>query len=87
MGCLEVRCFGGFHAAGTYHVKTTTRSTSQFHFFSEDERQCLLANVDVLDNDALVSLLESTKPDVVINCIGLIKQLTSAKGSLWSPCR
>lgn len=81
-GMLGSAMFRRFHAAGTYHVRATTRSTSQFHFFSEDERQCLLANVDVLDNDTLVSLLESTKPDVVINCIGLIKQLTSAKDPL-----
>lgn len=81
-GMLGSAMFRSFHAAGTYHVRATTRSTSHFRFFSEDERRCLLASVDVLDNDALVSLLESTKPDVVINCIGLIKQLTSAKDPL-----
>jgi dTDP-4-dehydrorhamnose reductase len=42
----------------------------------------LLAGVDVLDEEALVEALERAQPDVVINCVGLIKQLVAADDPL-----
>jgi len=41
-----------------------------------------LTGVEVLDQDALVAVLARVQPDVVINCIGLIKQLADAKDPL-----
>ena len=42
----------------------------------------MLCGVDVLDQDALIGILERIRPDVVINCVGLIKQLADAKDPL-----
>jgi dTDP-4-dehydrorhamnose reductase len=38
--------------------------------------------VDVLDHDSLINTFGRVRPDVVINCVGLIKQLAHAKDPL-----
>jgi dTDP-4-dehydrorhamnose reductase len=42
----------------------------------------LLTNVDVLDADCLVRTLRQVRPNVIINCVGLIKQLADAQDPL-----
>ena len=42
----------------------------------------ILTGVDVLDQDTLVNTFAKVKPDVVINCVGLIKQLGHANDPL-----
>lgn len=42
----------------------------------------LIAGVDVLDQDALVAAMAQVRPNVVVNCIGLIKQHGAAKDPL-----
>lgn len=42
----------------------------------------LLAGVDVEQTDSLIAAFEKTRPDIVINCIGLVKQLESANDPL-----
>lgn len=42
----------------------------------------ILTGLDVLDQDSLVAAFNSVKPDVVINCVGLIKQLDQANNPL-----
>ncbi len=63
-------------------VYGTLRSVSGIEYFSIDSHTQLLANVDVLDNDSLISVMTAVKPDLVINCIGLIKQYTDANSPL-----
>lgn len=65
-----------------YQVWGTLRSAGGRRYFSENLHAQLISNVDVLDQDALVSMLERIRPDVVINCVGLIKQLADAKDPL-----
>lgn len=65
-----------------YETWGTLRSVSALRYFSEEQRSRLLVGVDVLDQDALVRTLEAVRPDVVINCVGLIKQLADAKDPL-----
>lgn len=65
-----------------YEVWGTMRSAGALQHFSEQSRSRLLTGVDVLDQVALVSALERVRPDVVINCVGLIKQLADAKDPL-----
>lgn len=42
----------------------------------------ILTGLDVLDHDALTQAFARLKPDVVINCVGLIKQLDQANNPL-----
>ncbi len=60
----------------------TARSNSLKNFFRSDISERLLFGVDVEQTDALVAALAQVKPDVVINCIGLVKQLDTATNPL-----
>jgi dTDP-4-dehydrorhamnose reductase len=71
-----------FGADTAHEVWGTLRSGAALRHFSEQSRARLLTGVDVLDQDALVSVLARVRPDVVINCVGLIKQLADAKDPL-----
>ncbi|KAL0630270.1 hypothetical protein Q9L58_010883, partial [Maublancomyces gigas] len=81
-GMLGSAVFRGFLQSADYGVTATIRSPESARFFSDRERSYLATNVDVLDGDSLVSLLAKLRPDIVVNCIGLIKQLSSAKDPL-----
>jgi len=43
-----------------------------------------LSGIDVLNADAVTEVMARVRPDAVINCIGIIKQLASAKDPLLS---
>ncbi len=74
--------FRMFDACSDVEVWGTLRNGVALGFFSEDSRARLLTGVDVLSQDTLVSLLAKVRPSVVINCVGLIKQLADAKDPL-----
>ena len=42
----------------------------------------LVAGIDVLDHDDCIRAMDRVRPDVVINCIGLVKQLANANDPL-----
>lgn len=48
----------------------------------EQHKERLMTGVNVLDQDALVGCFSKAQPDVVVNCVGLIKQLDSAADPL-----
>jgi len=65
-----------------YQVWGTLRNAGGRRHFPEQLYDRLIFGIDVLDQDALISVLERIRPDVVINCVGLIKQLADAKDPL-----
>lgn len=60
----------------------TVRSAGVARFFTPQIAQRLLPGCDVENHDALIKVFAEVKPDVVINCIGLIKQLAEADDPL-----
>lgn len=64
------------------NVWGTLRAAAGVKYFSEKNQKKLIVNVDVLDDNSLVNVLTEIRPDVVINCIGLIKQLSNANDPL-----
>ncbi|MDU9037526.1 SDR family oxidoreductase [Pseudomonas corrugata] len=66
----------------SYEVWGTLRSDASKRFFTKELQARLLTGVDVLDQDALLDVLVKIKPNVVINCVGLIKQLAQAQNPL-----
>lgn len=52
------------------------------HTMFDDALEHIVDGLDVLDNDALQAAFAKVRPDVVINCIGLIKQLDNAEDPL-----
>lgn len=60
----------------------TIRSERARQFFPNALAANLRSGVDVENLDGLVSVLEQIRPEVVINCVGVVKQLGSAKDPL-----
>lgn len=65
-----------------WQVYGTIRSESSKKFFSADITSRLLSSIDVEQNDSLTQVFIHVRPDVVINCVGLIKQLADAEDPL-----
>lgn len=60
----------------------TIRSESAMSLFPSTSAQNLIPNIDIESDDCLKKAFEISQPDVVINCIGIIKQLSDAKDVL-----
>lgn len=67
---------------GPDEVWGTLRSPSSAAKFPEAIRSRLISGVDVESPDALVRVFGDVHPDVVINCVGLVKQLAEANDPL-----
>lgn len=71
-----------FSADPLHEVWGTLRNAAALRYFPQHEQPRLLCGVNVLDQDALTAVMAQLRPDVVINCVGLIKQLADAKDPL-----
>jgi dTDP-4-dehydrorhamnose reductase len=58
-----------------WNVYGTIRSESSKRFFRSDIAVNLISDVDIEQQNSLIDVFNKTQPDVVINCIGLVKQL------------
>jgi dTDP-4-dehydrorhamnose reductase len=65
-----------------YSVLGSIRSATSRVRFPEDIRNRLIDGIEAENADALTGLLAEARPDVVINCIGVIKQLSAANDPL-----
>lgn len=65
-----------------WQVHGTVRSESSKRFFRADIAKRLLSGIDVEHHDSLLQAFARVRPDVVINCVGLIKQLVDAEDPL-----
>ncbi|EJM19365.1 dTDP-4-dehydrorhamnose reductase [Pseudomonas sp. GM21] len=81
-GMLGNAVFKVLSSSSALSVVGTVRNAKAIDSFDSKVKGNLISGVDVLDQDSLVDVFERSKPDVVINCIGLIKQLSSAKDPL-----
>lgn len=78
-GMLGHAVFRFLRQSSGFEVVGTIRNASVVRFFDDTERKHLIPDVDVLDPDRLAGVLSRVKPSVVINCAGLVKQLSGAK--------
>lgn len=81
-GMLGNAVFKVFSADKNYYAFATMRGASGLRYFDAGSHSRLLTSIDVLDQDDLATALADVKPDVVINCVGLIKQLADANNPL-----
>jgi len=65
-----------------WQVYGTVRSESSKRFFNHNIAERLISGIDVEQNDSLMQAFVSIRPDVVVNCVGLIKQLADADDPL-----
>ena len=79
LGNAVLRLFAespGFEATGT------VRTSGSRNLLPAGLADRVVVGVDVENPDALVQLLSDLRPDVVVNCIGLVKQLAAADDPL-----
>jgi len=81
-GMLGNAVFRVFDADAEHEAWGTLRNGTALRHFPQQSHARLVTGVDVLDQDALVAVLAKVRPNVVINCVGLIKQLADAKDPL-----
>jgi dTDP-4-dehydrorhamnose reductase len=67
--------------AGAHEVHATARDLA---VATRAQLPAALHKLDVLDSDALVGVLEQVAPAVVVNCVGIVKQLDAAKQAIPS---
>jgi dTDP-4-dehydrorhamnose reductase len=65
-----------------HEVFGSARSESIKKFFARDLLDNIITGIDVENFDNLLRLFLQIRPDVVINCVGLIKQLEEAENPL-----
>jgi len=63
-------------------VYGTVRSSCAQRYFDNRLAAKIISGVDVENQDSLVTAFALVKPDVVVNCVGLVKQLAHASDPL-----
>lgn len=63
-------------------VYGTARSESARRHFPDNLSSKIIVGTDVENNDSLVRTFAAVRPDVVVNCVGLVKQLMDANDPL-----
>lgn len=77
-GCL----FRLFSAVSDFTTYGTVRSSDYKDFFPERLSSNLITGIDVRSTDCLHRVFEEVRPEIVINCAGVVKQLSSANDPL-----
>ena len=83
-GMLGNSTYRLFASSQGFRVTATARSLMGLDLLPRSDSARIIGGVDVADFDRLVRLFGEERPDVVINCVGVIKQLAAAKDPLIS---
>ncbi|MBR7784202.1 dTDP-4-dehydrorhamnose reductase family protein [Undibacterium luofuense] len=75
LGSTMIRLFG---ESQSYQVYGTVRSAHSAKLLPESVQANLIHGVDVENFDSLATAFSVSRPNVVINCVGLVKQLAAA---------
>lgn len=67
-----------------YEVRATVRSAAAKKYFPAPLAERIVVGVDVENADSLARVFDELRPEVVINCIGLVKQLAEANDPLMA---
>jgi dTDP-4-dehydrorhamnose reductase len=81
-GMLGNAMFRYLSGDGRYDVYGSARGAGTSGYFAPELASKIVTGVDVESHDSLVQLFGRVQPNLVINCIGLIKQLSEAKDPL-----
>ena len=66
----------------TIEVSATARRAATLRHFNQALAERIIVGVDVENVDSLIRLFGLMQPDVVVNCVGLVKQLAEADDPL-----
>jgi dTDP-4-dehydrorhamnose reductase len=81
-GMLGNAMFRKLSESQSLEVYGTARSASVKRFFSDELNQRIVCGVDIENQDSVACILAEIKPQAVINCVGLVKQLADANDPL-----
>lgn len=81
-GMLGSAVFHEFVKDGHLETWGTLRSSAGKSYFSTASQRRLISGVDVLESTALENVFSQVEPEIVVNCVGLIKQLATANDPL-----
>lgn len=81
-GMLGSALVGAFARHGVHEVVATARRPVGENEIAAGPNCSLRVEPQITDPDRLTEVLEEVRPDAVINCIGIIKQLDEAKDPL-----
>lgn len=71
-----------FASRGEHDVVGSVRSAASVKRLPAEVRSRVIPDTDVENFDSLTRLMATVKPDVVVNCVGLIKQLAQVEDPL-----
>lgn len=83
-GMLGATLFRAFSADESLETFGTIRNAEGAKRFAPELRGSLISNVSLEGETGLLAAYSVAQPDVVINCVGIIKQLASAKDHIES---
>ncbi|MGQ2185360.1 dTDP-4-dehydrorhamnose reductase family protein [Bradyrhizobium barranii] len=83
-GMLGNTALRSFALSANYRVYGTARTDRLLHYLPEKLRDNIIVGVDVEDVDNLLKVFGRVRPAIVINCVGIIKQLSTATEALSS---
>lgn len=83
-GMLGNALFRFLSSSDSFDVYGAVRSGSIVNLFERQLQSKLITNVDISDFDSLINLHDSIKPNLVINCVGVVKQLEASYDPLTS---
>lgn len=83
-GMLGSTFFRVFSADHTIETFATSRAPDGAKHFAPEHRKAVILNIDLESEIGLLEAFSAAKPDVVINCVGIIKQLPQAHDHLGS---
>jgi len=81
-GMLGSTVFRFFKQRSTHETWGAIRNSEMKQYLPTETHDSVYSGLDVLDQDAIVDVMQKVRPDVVINCVGLIKQLKNANDPL-----
>lgn len=82
-GMLGHTLFRSLSEDSSLQVFATVRSSKELSsWLPRDRTNRVYRDVDILQSDRLVKVLIEVKPDLVVNCIGIIKQVPEAQDPL-----
>jgi len=83
-GMLGSTLFRSFSSDNQFQTFGSIRSKTHSDFFKVKHKTNIISGINVDTEDGLLKAFSFARPDIVINCIGIIKQLPSAHDSLAS---
>lgn len=81
-GMLGNAMFRTFAADARFDVTGTVRNASSRRWFDAALHERILPGVEVEQADSLANAFRVAKPDLVVNCVGVVKQLAAADDPL-----